>query len=197
MQTQAIISRVQDLCLRPRETWEEIEKQPVNIRDTYVNYVMPLAALPAVAHFLGMALIGIGADGERVRIGFIPGLFQAIISFGLSLGMVYALAYITSWLAPQFGATRNFNQAFKLAAFAPSASWVVGVLYLIPALSFFGLLGGLYSLYLLFVGLPILMKPQADKATTYTLAVIGTAIVLALIIAVGLSVFFPIAIPRP
>lgn len=190
MQTQAIIARVQNLILKPKETWAEIEKQPVNLQDTYVNYVMPLAAIPAVAHFLGMSLIGVGAEGEHLRIPFVTGLVEAVISFGLSLAMVYALAYIVDWLAPQFGAQSNFNQAFKLAAFAPTASWVVGVIYLIPALSFFGFLGGLYSLYLLFVGLPILMKPQGDKATTYTLAVIGCAIVLSLIVGVGLSVVF-------
>lgn len=192
MQTQAIISRAQNLILKPKETWTEIERTPANLQDTYVNYVIPLAALPAIAHFLGMSLIGTSIDGEMIRTPFIRGLFEAVISFGLSLVMVYVLAQVIDRLGPSFGAARNFNQAFKVAAFAPTASWVVGVLYLIPALSFFGLLGGLYSLYLLFVGLPLLMKPQADKATIYTLAVIGVAIVLSLAIAVALSLVFPV-----
>lgn len=190
MQIQQILTRVQALLLRPKETWEQIEKEPANPQDTYVNYVMPLAAIPAVANFLGMSLIGIGPAGAHVRIPFLAGIIQAIVSFGLALGMVYALAYIIDQLATNFGAARNFNQAFKLAAYAPTASWIVGIVFLIPALGFFALLGSLYSLYLLFTGLPILMKPQADKATTYTLAVIGCAIVLSLAIGIVMAVFF-------
>ncbi|MFO1187241.1 MAG: Yip1 family protein [Alphaproteobacteria bacterium] len=190
MQIQQILTRVQALLLKPKDTWEQIEKEPANLQDTYVNYVMPLAAIPAVTNFLGMSLIGIGPAGAHVRIPFLAGIIQAIVSFGLSLGMIYALAYIIDQLATNFGAARNFNQAFKVAAYAPTASWIVGLVFLIPALGFFALLGGLYSLYLLFVGLPILMKPQADKATTYTLAVIGCAIVLSLAIGIVMAVFF-------
>jgi hypothetical protein len=196
MQAQAILTRVQELIFKPRETWAVIEKEPANLQDTYLNYVMPLAAIPAVTNFLGMALIGVGPAGAHLRIGFVTGIIQAVVGFGLTLAMVYALAYIIDQLALNFGAERNFNQAFKLAAFAPTASWVVGIVYLIPALSFFALIGSAYSLYLLFVGLPVLMKPQAEKATTYTLAVIGCAIVLAIVIAIIMGIFFSVAAPR-
>ncbi len=190
MQVQAILTRVQALLLKPKDTWEQIEKEPANLQDTYVNYVMPLAAIPAVANFLGMSLIGIGPAGAHIRIPFLAGIVQAIVSFGLTLAMVYALAHIIDQLATNFGAARNFNQAFKVAAYAPTASWVIGFVLLIPALGIFGLVGGLYSLYLLFVGLPILMKPQADKAMTYTLAVIGCAIVLSIALGIVMAVFF-------
>mgnify|MGYP003387230452 CR=1 FL=1 len=187
---QAIWARVQSLLLRPRTTWEDIEKLPADITGTYRGYVVPLAAIPTIANFLGMALIGVGIAGYHVRTGFINGLFSAFVGFGLSLGMVYALAHIIDQLAPNFGASRNFDQAFKLAAFAPTASWVAGILYLVPALGIFGVIGGLYSLYLLFVGLPILMKPAPDKSTTYTLAVIGAAIVLAIVLGLVMRIFF-------
>jgi hypothetical protein len=55
------------------------------------------------------------------------------------------------------------------------------VFKIIPALAILGILG-LYSLYLLHTGLVALMKPAADKALIYTIAVIVCVIVLWMIV---------------
>jgi hypothetical protein len=72
--------------------------------------------------------------------------------------------------------------AFKLAAYAATASWLAGVFTLVPGLSFLSILG-LYSLYLLYIGAPILMKVPADRALSYTAVVIVVGIVIALVAA--------------
>jgi hypothetical protein len=48
-----------------------------------------------------------------------------------------------------------------------------------------GILGilGLYSLYLIYLGLPVLMKVPEDKALGYTIAVIVSAIIIYVVIA--------------
>ena len=52
---------------------------------------------------------------------------------------------------------------------------------IIPALAFLGILG-LYSLYLLYTGIVALMRPPADKALVYTIAVIVCAVIVWIII---------------
>jgi hypothetical protein len=49
---------------------------------------------------------------------------------------------------------------------------------------------GLYSLYLLYTGLPVLMRTPADKAMPYTVVVIIVAIVLFVVVGLlaGLTV---------
>ena len=69
----------------------------------------------------------------------------------------------------------------RVSAYSPTAAWVVGVFNIIPALSFLGILG-LYSLYLLYSGIAAVMKPPADKALVYTIAVIVCAIIVWIII---------------
>ena len=86
-------------------------------------------------------------------------------------------ALVIDALSPTFGGEKNFMQAFKVAAFAPVASWLAGIFSIVPALSILGLLG-LYSLYLLYVGLPRLMKTPAEKALPYTVVVILVGIVI-------------------
>lgn len=172
-----LIGRVQRLLLTPPSEWDRIDTEGADVAGLYQSYILPLAGLSALAGFIGTSIVGIGG----FRIGFLTGLMQAIVSVGLACALVYVMALIINALAPQFGAKEEFGSAFKVAAFAPTASWVGGMFMIIPALWFMALIGGLYSLYLLFVGLPKLMKPAADKSLIYTLAVIGCMIVIGVV----------------
>ncbi|MBP6012626.1 MAG: YIP1 family protein [Alphaproteobacteria bacterium] len=174
----AIIGRAQRLILSPSTEWDVIAGEPADVQKIYMNYVGPLVIAAAVASAIGFSLVGIA--GFRMPIG--SAFTTMILQIVLGLVMVYVLAFVINALAPTFGATQDMGQAFKLAAYAPTASWVAGLLAIIPALGIIGALGSLYTLYLLFVGLPKLMKPPEDKALTYTLAVIGVMVVIAIVL---------------
>ena len=94
-----------------------------------------------------------------------------------ALAGTFVLALVIDALAPTFGGQKSQIQALKVAAYSSTASWVVGVFMLLPALAWLGVLG-LYSLVLLFLGLPVLMKVPQDKAVGYTVVVIVCAIVV-------------------
>ncbi|MGC1826745.1 MAG: Yip1 family protein, partial [Pseudolabrys sp.] len=132
---------------------------------------------PAVCTFIGTSIIGFGA--YRVGIGL--GLIRAVVVYALSLAGVFVVAYIIDYLAGTFGARKSPDNAMRVSAYAPTAAWVAGVFNIIPALAFLGILG-LYSLYLLHTGIAALMKPPADKAVVYTIAVIVCAIIVWVII---------------
>ncbi|MBT9447700.1 MAG: YIP1 family protein, partial [Hyphomonadaceae bacterium] len=93
-------------------------------------------------------------------------------------------------LATNFGGQKNPLNAFKVAAYSAVAALLAGVFQIIPALAIFGLLG-LYSLYILHRGLPVLMKAPADKATGYTVSVVVVMIVLWIIAAVIVNTVTP------
>jgi hypothetical protein len=95
---------------------------------------------------------------------------------------------IIDGLAPTFSGQRSQIQALKVAAYSSTASWVAAIFALVPGLRLLSILG-LYSLYLLYLGLPILMKSPKEKAMGYTVVVILAAIVLFMIIWVIASRF--------
>ena len=109
------------------------------------------------------------------------GLLRAVVVYVLSLVGVFVVAYIIDFLAGTFGARKNLDNAMRVSAYAPTAAWVAGVFNIIPALAFLGILG-LYSLYLLYTGIAALMRPPADKALVYTIAVIVCAIIVWIVI---------------
>jgi len=174
-----LLGRVQRLLLSPASEWDAIAAEPADVRAIYMNYVGPLVIAAALAAALGMSIVG----WYGIRFGLGTTLTQLVLEVVLSLGGVYALGFAINALAPQFGGTPDMGQAFKLAAYSSTAYWVARLVMIIPQLQIVAVLGALYSLYLLYVGLPKLMKPAADKAMIYMLVIVGVMVVIAVAIA--------------
>jgi hypothetical protein len=178
-----IMARVKSILLQPKATWGVIDGEPATVAGLYRGYAIPLAAIAPICGLLGSLLFGHGSMfGVTFRPNPVWAIVQAVIQYGLSLAMIYVMALIIDGLAPNFGGTRNQTQAFKVATYASTASWVGGVFLLLPALAPLTVLTGLYSLYLLYLGLPRLMKVEEDKAVGYTALVVVVAVVLSIVI---------------
>lgn len=179
---QGLVARVKALLTQPTATWDVIDSEPASVGGLYRSYVIPLAAIPAVAGLIGLLVFGAGAFGVTVRFSPVYLVLQALLNFGLGLAMVYIMALVIDGLAPSFGGAKDRVQAFKVAAYAPTAVWVAGVFSLYPPLGIVVLLGGLYSLYLLYVGLPRLMKTAHDKTVAYFASVLVVCIIAGLVL---------------
>ncbi|MCR5884500.1 YIP1 family protein [Rhizobacter sp. J219] len=177
-----LVQRVQDILLRPTTTWPAIEQEPGDVASIYTRYVLILAAIPALAGFIGMTLIGVGGFGMHIRIPVVSGLTNMVVSYALSLVMVFVVALIVDALAPSFKGQKNQLNALKLVAYGATASFVGGIFGLIPSLSVLGLLAALYSIYLVYTGLPVLMKCPPEKAAAYTAVVVVCGIVAGIVI---------------
>ncbi|NUN59574.1 MAG: YIP1 family protein [Burkholderiaceae bacterium] len=186
-----IIERVKSILFQPTPTWATIEAEPADVAGLYTRYLMVLAAIPAVCGFIGMSLIGMGAFGVSLRVPVVAGLANMVVSYVLSLVGVFVLALIVDALAPRFGGQKSSIQALKLAVYASTAAMLGGVFSLLPSLAMLGLLAALYSIYLLYVGLPVLMKNPPEKTLAYTAVVLVAAIVMGLVMGAVSSVFMP------
>ena len=172
-----IIARVKAILLSPAAEWEKIDLEPATIRSLYMGYILVLAAIGPVCTAFGGLVFGYGTWLVHYRPSVSAALSQAILGYLLSLVMVFVLGLIIDALAPSFDGQKNRIQAFKVAAYSMTASWVAGAFGLIPALSMLSILG-LYGFYLLYLGLPRLMKSPPDKAMVYTLVTVVAAIIL-------------------
>src|SRR5688572_28415630 len=161
-----IVSRVKAILMSPKTEWPIIAAEATTIADLYKNYVLILAAIPAVAGFIKMSIIGTTIPfAGTFRVGMVSGLTTAIISYVLSLVAIFIVALIIDALAPTFGAVKDQMQALKTAVYAYTAYWVVSIAQVVPAIGVLIVLAGaLYSLYLLYLGLPFTMKAPADRA---------------------------------
>jgi hypothetical protein len=102
-----------------------------------------------------------------------------VVGYICALIGVAVVAFIIDALAPSFGATKNQIQAFKVAAYSFTPAWIGGILAIIPVIGWLGaLVGGLYSLYVLYLGEPKLMRAPQEKAMGYVVVTIVVSIVV-------------------
>jgi Yip1-like protein len=179
----SLVDRVKNILMQPKAEWPVIDAEPTTIADIYRNYVVILAAIPAICTAIGLFLMGNGFF--HFSASFILG--QAILSYVMTLVGVYIFALILEALAPSFGGTKDRVKAFKLAAYSWTAAWVAGVVMIIPLLGILVLVAAIYGFYLLYLGVPVLMKVPEDKSVVYTVAAIVAMIIIYFLISIVTS----------
>jgi hypothetical protein len=113
--------------------------------------------------------------------GFAVG--HALVSYVISLVVIFVVALIVDALAPTFGGTKSQINALKLVAYSATAGWVASIATVIPILGWIvAIIGSLYGIYLLYLGLPVLMKCPQDKAVVYLVVVVIVYLVLSWIL---------------
>lgn len=184
MDLNKLIARVKAILLTPKTEWPVIAGEPTTVADLYKGYIVWLAAIPAVFAFLGMSIIGTSSFlGGTFRIGVGAGVSWMIVSYVLALVLCYVMALIVDVLAPTFNGRRDRVQALKVVAYSYTAAWVAGIGQIVPVLgALIGIAGGIYSIYLLYLGLPHTMKCPAEKAGGYTAVAIIIAVILSVVL---------------
>jgi hypothetical protein len=180
-----IVTRVKNILTHPTQEWPVVAAEPGTPAGIVAGYVAPLAAIAPLASFIGLCVVGIGVPFiGTYRVGFANGLAQSAMSFVLALVGVFVLAAIVDALAPSFAGRKSGLAALKVTAYSFTPAFVAGILLVFPPFGMFAILAGLYGIYLLYTGLPIIMGTPREKAPIYTLAVVGSAIVVGMVLAV-------------
>jgi hypothetical protein len=189
-----LVERAKNMIVSPKTEWNAVAAEEPNIQQILMGYVLPLALIPTLAAIIGWGAIGI-LGFTSFTYGIAMGLVQLINAF-LS---VLVAGFVIDALAGSFGSTKNMGRAVQLVAFSMTPIWVFGILNIIPAIGWLSFLLGLYSLYLVYLGLTPLMKTPEDKKAVYMIvsiiilvavywiiSIILTSILLAIF---GLSLF--------
>ena len=193
-----MIQRIKDILFKPKETWLQIKAEATGIGQVFTGYAMILAALPAVCGLLGFTLVGqsFGPITGFFRIPFTAALIWAIVWYILTLVALYVEGLVINALAPSFGSKQNPVNAYKLVVYSSTPAFVAGILSIIPALGFLVMLIGLYSFYLLFIGMPVMMETPKEKHVGYFVVTIIIMLIIYFIVG-GISSSVMAAMWRP
>ena len=193
-----LVERAKKILLDPKTEWGIISGEEPNIGQLMTGYVLPLALISTIASILGWGLIGRGGFSM-----FSYGIAMGIVQFISAFVIVYLSAFIIDFLAPNFGSQKGIARAVQLVAYSYTPVWVAGVFNIIPMLDWLAVLCSLYGLYLLYLGLPVVLKTPPDKVVGYLVvsiivliivyAVIGSILTLIILGIFGLSAFGTIA----
>ena len=180
-----LVDRVKNILMTPKTEWPVIEAEQTDIKSLYLGYIMILAAIPAIAGIIASMFVGsmVGAMAGRAGMGMgVGGGFAvgtALASYVITLVVIFVVAFIVDALAPNFGGQKSQINALKLVAYSATAGWVASIFTIIPVLGWIvAIVGSLYGIYLLYLGLPVLMKCPEDKAVIYLVVVVVVYLVL-------------------
>lgn len=176
-----MVNRIKNICFTPKSEWLVIAAEARSAIRLMTGYVVPLAGIGSLVYFVRWSVIGFqDATGGISRQPIVSCILQAVFAIVIPtvLGL-FVMSRVINALAPDFGGEKNSAQALKLAVYSYTPALVVGwpPIWELPASSerfegigLLGLIAGLpalYSLYLLYVGLPRLLKCPADRALGY------------------------------
>ncbi len=176
-----LLERVIDVLSHPQAAWARIATEDTDVRGVYQNYLVYLAAIPALAGFIGLCLVGANAWNTPVRVPWLNGLGHMVTGFVLTLLSVFLLSLVADVLAPVFNGQRNATQAFKLVAYSATPVLLAGVCTVVPELWWVVVLSAGYSAVLFFLGAPVVVRVPADQAALYTAMLLGCLFVLSLV----------------
>jgi hypothetical protein len=178
-------TRVVNILTKPAEEWRTIAGESATVEGLLRDYAAPLAAIPAVAQFIGFSLIGVTVPpfGGVIRMGIVRSFANGIVSWVFALVGAWFAAVVIEKLAPSFESNGSTAQALKLVVYSWTPVWVAGVLYIVPPLAVLVLLAALYAIYLFYLGLPVIMGTPGDKVVPYMLVSALVIIVISYVLA--------------
>jgi hypothetical protein len=182
--------RAKAMLSDPFTEWTRIERESGDPVYLVSRYVAILALVPVIFGFLGSSIVGEVVPGTGVvKANAFDGLFGAIFTYAATFVIVFVLALIINFLAPYFNGRRDFDAALKLTVYSFTPVWLAGVFLILPGLRFL-VLTGFYGIYVLWTGLPRLMKAPPSRSRDYVLIVAACGFALILAAVVGQRVVF-------
>ncbi|MDX3774284.1 Yip1 family protein [Chromatiaceae bacterium AAb-1] len=176
-----ILNHLWGLYAHPKEEWHTIDKRHESFRYSLIH-ILIVALIPSICAYYSAVHLGwsIGA-GEPIRLTSDSALMLSVCMYAALIIGVFALAWLAQWMANTFGASPSYTQALELAAYTSTPLFMVGFAGLYPELWFVvavGLVGLAYSVYLLYVGVPILMHIPEERGFIYASSVVTCGLVL-------------------
>ncbi len=183
-----ILNHLWGIYAHPKEEWQVIEQRHESMSFS-LSHILIVALVPAIMAYFSAVHLGwsIGV-GDRVFLTSSNGIVLALaIYLGLVVG-VFALAYMIRWMSKTFDSEPTYTQALEIASYTATPMFMVAFAAFYPELWFIiavGLVGLSYSVYLLYTGVPIVMKIPEEKGFVYASSVVTVGLIFLVVLMTG------------
>ncbi|MDX1456641.1 MAG: Yip1 family protein [Marinobacter sp.] len=170
------------LLTHPDQEWEAIRKDSESVSKLYLGHILLLALIPAAAGYYGSTQVGwqIG-DGQIIRLTSGSALQLCVLFYAAMLAGIYIIGRFIDFFAATYEVREKQPHGVTLAAYTATPVFLLGVIAAYPNIwvnMLVGLLAITYSVYLLYEGLPILMKIPADRGFMFASSVLTVGLVM-------------------
>ncbi len=184
-----MIGKVFGIIFQPVPTWHEVAGMSEAELKRYLKYPAILALIPAIAWFYGTTRVGWSVGG-RETVHFSAGSAAAIapLFYLAQLVAIWVIGYFVHWMAQTYGAESSISKGVVLAGFCATPILLFGAFGVHPLfwLDFLvGLIAVSHAVYLLYLGIPIVMRIPQERGFLFASAVVAVGMVMAVVVMVA------------
>lgn len=195
------LSHTLGILTNPDKEWQAIRADRHSFVQVFFSHVPFLALVPCIAGYIGVTRFGFPVGDQLVKLTPGSAAALAIVTYFSLLIGVYLFGEFINWMAKSYGvegdeATRHY-EGTALAVFATTPVFLAGIVSLYPSLwlnAAVTFLAGCYSIYLIFEGIPILMKMSKERAFLYACSVVTVGLVLLVSVRIGAVVLWSMGV---
>lgn len=186
------------LMTRPDQAWADIRRDEEKHSSNYLIHLLLWALLPAVCMFIGTRYVGWSlVENERIWLDTRSALqLSGLIYLTIILG-TFIMGFFLRWMSRSFEARPTFNQCVGFIAYLITPFFIAGLGALYPTRWTAVLVlvaAGLYSTYLLFVGLPKFMRIDDRNTFLYGVSTWAVGLLVLVNLKVPMILFWSLAL---
>ena len=178
------------LLARPSAQWQTVADLPESSLRNLLLYPCILALLPAVAWYYGTSQVGwtVGDSGNAIKLTVQSARQISVLFYLGMLGCVAVIGYFIHWMSDTYGAASTVTRGIVIAGLTSTPLFLAGLVGFHPLLWIdlvVGVFAVSWSVYLLYLGIPIVMKIPEERGFLFSSAVVGVALVILICLMVG------------
>jgi hypothetical protein len=178
------------LLVRPSAQWQTVADLPESSFKTLVLYPCFLAILPAVAWYYGTTQVGwtVGDHGETIKLTVASARQICILFYLTMVACVSIIGYFIHWMSDTYGAESTPTKGVVIAGLTATPLFIAGLVGFYPLLwldMLVGVTAVCWAVYLMYLGIPIVMKIPEERGFLFSSAVLAIAMVILICLMVG------------
>lgn len=170
------------LLTRPDRQWESIRAESESVSKLYFGHILILALIPVAAAYYGTTQVGWQfGSSQTVRLTPASALQLCILAYAAMLAGVYILGKFIDFFAATYEVQESTPRGVTLAAYTATPVFLLGIIAAYPNIwvnMTVGLFAIAYAVYLLYQGLPILMRIPEDRGFMFASSVLTVGLVM-------------------
>ncbi len=164
----------------PKNEWDLIRDEHYSATTVFFGQLSILAAIPALALFIGVTQVGWSVAGEDpVRLAISSAAGSALLFY---VAIWLAVAFIGGciyWMEKTYGGEASLDSCLVLTTVTATPLLLSGISMVIPMLwlnVLVGMAAMAYSVYLLYSGTPRIMQIPEDRAFMFSSSILTVAL---------------------
>jgi len=176
-----LLTHVWEILSEPRAAWGKIRDDDLSIPGLYLRVVAPLGLVSPLAGYFGTTHFGwqIGA-GAPIKLTASSAAQISVVYYGAILVTLFVIGVLIHWMSDTYGARQPLSKCLAIAAYSAVPLFIVGIAQLYPVLwinFLIGLPALAYSIYLLYLGVPIIMGISPERGFLFSSSVLAVGLV--------------------